>query len=184
MPCAGARNDCGLLTCPRLHTLDSRQLREDDKRLQPIMRLRLQHRQFQQLHLHERWRRGPSVCVCRPTCLGFSHPSLSLGPDDVRVPLVPTDTNMCVKVNKGGTPMKLIGDGQYHTYRFDWHSGSCGWQCARCLACRAVGTCDACPRSRVQHVLHARNSGQRHVGVRGLFHRRHLYVLCRPLAGP
>lgn len=35
------------------------------------------------------------------------------------------DTNMCIKATQNGKPMQLIGDGEYHTYRFDWHSGTC-----------------------------------------------------------
>ena len=38
----------------------------------------------------------------------------------------PAYANMCVKVKQpdGKTPLQLVGDGQYHTYRFDWHTGS------------------------------------------------------------
>ena len=37
----------------------------------------------------------------------------------------PAYSNMCVKASqKDGTPLELVGDGKYHTYRFDWHTGS------------------------------------------------------------
>ena len=38
----------------------------------------------------------------------------------------PAYSNMCVKatLKDGKTPMELVGDGKYHTYRFDWHTGS------------------------------------------------------------
>lgn len=38
----------------------------------------------------------------------------------------PAYTNMCIKATQNGKPMQLIGDGEYHTYRFDWHSGTPG----------------------------------------------------------
>lgn len=39
----------------------------------------------------------------------------------------PAYQNMCVQVSEdagGNTPLQLVGDGKYHTYRFDWHTGN------------------------------------------------------------
>lgn len=38
----------------------------------------------------------------------------------------PAYANMCVKATKDKVPLKLIGDNKYHTYRFDWHTGTAG----------------------------------------------------------
>ena len=58
------------------------------------------------------------------------------------------DTNMCIKATQNGKPMQLIGDGEYHTYRFDWHSGThiCMLTCCRwlCLA-HAIALCAGTP---------------------------------------
>ena len=55
---------------------------------------------------------------------------------------------MCIKATQNGKPMQLIGDGEYHTYRFDWHSGThiCMLTCCRwlCLA-HAIALCAGTP---------------------------------------
>jgi len=58
--------------------------------------------------------------------------------------------------------MQLIGDGEYHTYRFDWHSGT-----RICMLPVVV------PRSRYCSVC--RHTWKCDVRVCGLFHRRHLH---------
>ena len=42
----------------------------------------------------------------------------------------PAYSNMCIKATEedGQTPLMLVGDGKYHTYRFDWHTGNNGSQ--------------------------------------------------------
>ena len=39
----------------------------------------------------------------------------------------PAYSNMCIRAwkgkTRGGTPLNLIGDGKYHNYSFDWHTG-------------------------------------------------------------
>ena len=37
----------------------------------------------------------------------------------------PAYTNMCVRVtDKNGAPFQLVGDGQYHNYTIEWHTGT------------------------------------------------------------
>ena len=39
----------------------------------------------------------------------------------------PAYANMCIQASEdsqGTKPMQLVGDGKYHKYRFDWHTGN------------------------------------------------------------